>query len=221
MEKSGQEWVSAAIDGEVDKSAIDDLSVDITSHKKWQRYHMIGDAMRNELPKTFDLDLSGRIAEALENEPVHNGSNIDTLNSAATEIKSINKRDRLAGTKKTANKASKKSAKVVPLFKQFGQYAIAASVALVAVVGVQNYTQNQNGDLSPLPVLDTRPLVGSVSPVSLQTGPVQQFQQASNDSSEQINEQRRRLNSYIQDHMLQQRLNSGNVMDNHSVHQAN
>ena len=100
--------------------------------------------------------------------------------------------------------------RVIPLFKQFGQYAIAASVALVAVVGVQNY-QQADTEQEPLSVLSTRPLVGSASPVSLQTGPVQQVQQQGM-SNEQVYEQRRRLNTYIQDHMLQQRLN-GRVLE--------
>lgn len=100
---------------------------------------------------------------------------------------------------------------MVPLFKQFGQYAIAASVALVAVIGVQNYNQGGVED-APMPVLNTRPLIGSASPVSLQTGPVQQNQSYTN---ERVMEQRHRINTYIQDHMLQQRLNnSANIDDN-------
>ncbi|MGL5408425.1 MAG: sigma-E factor negative regulatory protein, partial [Shewanella sp.] len=102
---------------------------------------------------------------------------------------------------------------VVSLFKQFGQYAIAATVALFAVVGVQNYNQSTEDDAGAAPVLVTRPLVGSASPVSLQTGPVSQTQNQSY-SNDQVNEQRRRINTYIQDHMLQQRLNTGAVIEN-------
>lgn len=86
---------------------------------------------------------------------------------------------------------------------------------MFAIVGVQNYNQNVDDMASPSPVLMTRPLVGSASPVSLQTGPVQQSQGYTN---EQMNEQRRRINTYIQDHMLQQRLNTGVVLeDNNEV----
>ena len=101
----------------------------------------------------------------------------------------------------------------MPLFKQFGQYAIAATVAMFAIVGVQNFNQTADDAASPSPVLVTRPLVGSASPVSLQTGPVQQNQSYTND---QMNEQRRRINTYIQDHMLQQRLNTGAVVEDNS-----
>ena len=78
---------------------------------------------------------------------------------------------------------------------------------------MQNYNQSADDAASPSPVLITRPLIGSASPVSLQTGPVQQNQGYTND---QVNEQRRRINTYIQDHMLQQRLNTGAVVEDNT-----
>lgn len=191
MDKLGQEWVSAAVDGEVEEQVLAELAADKDSHGQWRDYHMIGDAMRGELPKMFDLDLSANIAAAIDAEPTL----IAPKRVEPTQAAPV-----------------KKSAGIIPLFKQFGQYAIAASVALVAVVGVQNYNQTSELDASPLPVLNTRPLIGSASPVSLQTGPVQKNQSYTN---EQVMEQRHRINTYIQDHMLQQRLNnSANIDDN-------
>ncbi|MGI2257797.1 sigma-E factor negative regulatory protein [Shewanella sp. GXUN23E] len=194
MDKSGQEWVSAAVDGEVDGQAIADLTADTESHEKWRNYHLIGDAMRGELPQTINLDLSARIALALDDEPAIVAPRVTVSQVASDE---------------------QPKGKVIPLFKQFGQYAIAASVALVAVVGVQNY-QQAGTEQEPLSVLSTRPLVGSASPVSLQTGPVQQVT-SQGMSNDQMYEQRRRLNTYIQDHMLQQRLNSGTALDDNTV----
>lgn len=192
MDKLGQEWVSAAVDGEVEGQAIADLAADKDSHEKWRNYHMIGDAMRGELPQTINLDLSASIAKAIEDEPA----------IVAPQVTVAEK-----------PKAEPSKAKVIPLFKQFGQYAIAASVALVAVVGVQNYQQQgPEAGAEPLSVLSTRPLVGTASPVSLQTGPVQQVE-PQGISNEQMYDQRRRLNTYIQDHMLQQRLNSGVALE--------
>ncbi|WP_299794094.1 sigma-E factor negative regulatory protein [uncultured Shewanella sp.] len=194
MDKLGQEWVSAAVDGEIDEQTLAELAADQDSHEQWRDYHMIGDAMRGELPKTMHLDLSANIAAAIENEP-----------TIVAPVK-----------RETSDEAQVKTgglSNVIPMFKQFGQYAIAASVALVAVVGVQNYSQESAIDASPLPVLNTRPLVGSVTPVSLQTGPVQQNQSFTND---QVMEQRQRINAYIQDHMLQQRLNNGVQIDDNS-----
>ena len=194
MDKLGQEWVSAAVDGEVDEQELAQLAADTDSHEKWRDYHMIGDAMRGELPAAINLDLSANIAAAIELEP------------------SILVPKRVETPEVTPQHATQhRFASVVPLFKQFGQYAIAASVALVAVIGVQNYNQGGVEDV-PMPVLNTRPLIGSASPVSLQTGPVQQNQSYTN---ERVMEQRHRINTYIQDHMLQQRLNnSANIDDN-------
>jgi sigma-E factor negative regulatory protein RseA len=188
MVKSSQEWVSAAVDGEVDVQTLTQLASDVDSHQEWQRYHMIGDTMRGELPAAIDLDITASIAAAIELEPTI----MAPKNSIAIEEQSL-----ASNTPKTSN--------VVSLFKQFGQYAIAASVALVAIVGVQSYDQSQDVE-SPLPVFNTRPLVGTMSPVSLQTGPVANQQGYTN---EQVLEQRKRINAYIQDHMLQQRLNPG------------
>lgn len=193
MDKLGQEWVSAAADGETDEQALAQLAADTDSHDKWQNYHMIGDAMRGELPQTIALDLSQSIADAIEQEPT---ILVPKQPEAPTEI--------IAPVTPKSN--------VVSLFKQFGQYAIAASVALVAVVGVQNYNTSPEMDGAPSPVLNTRPTMGSVSPVSYQTGATQNANKGYN--KEQITEQRRRINAYIQDHMLQQRINASTVKNN-------
>lgn len=198
MDKLGQEWVSAAVDGETDVQTMAELAADTHSHNKWRNYHVIGDAMRGELPQTMALDLSASIAAAIELEPA-----IVSPQVSAPEV--------TAAPQQVAVNAGQ--SRVVPLFKQFGQYAIAATVAMFAIVGVQNFNQTADDAASPSPVLITRPLVGSASPVSLQTGPVQQNQSYTND---QMNEQRRRINTYIQDHMLQQRLNTGAVVEDNS-----
>ncbi|WP_076407708.1 sigma-E factor negative regulatory protein [Shewanella sp. UCD-KL12] len=195
MDKLGQEWVSAAVDGEVDEQTLAELTADKDSHQQWRDYHMIGDAMRGELPKSINLDLSASIAAAIDKEPtIIAPAHKPSLDTVTEPTQSDNKG----------------FANVIPMFKQFGQYAIAASVALFAIVGVQNYNQEASIDASPLPVLNTRPLVGSVTPVSLQTGPVQQSQSFTNV---QVIEQRQRINSYFQDHMLQQRLNNGTKIE--------
>ncbi|MGE6452739.1 sigma-E factor negative regulatory protein [Shewanella baltica] len=199
MDKLGQEWVSAAVDGETDAQTMAELSADTHSHDKWHNYHMIGDAMRGELPQNIVLDLSASIAAAIELEPAIVAPKHHAYKVAAPVTPQI--------------AANEQQNRVVPLFKQFGQYAIAATVAMFAIVGVQNYNQSADDAASPSPVLITRPLIGSASPVSLQTGPVQQNQGYTND---QVNEQRRRINTYIQDHMLQQRLNTGAVVEDNT-----
>ncbi|MCL1123107.1 sigma-E factor negative regulatory protein [Shewanella surugensis] len=205
MDKLGQEWVSAAVDGEVDNNTLAELANDIDSHEKWRDYQIIGDAMRNELPSVLNIDLSMSIAEAIAQEPCHHMADVKT--------------EQIDRNVSAANQSSKQQSKVVPLFKQFGQYAIAASVALVVVVSVDNYNQSNTVDTSPLSVLNTRPLVGSVSPVSLQTGSMQQSS-ASASKNDQVADQRLRINAYIQDHQLQQRLNSDMNIDDNSQTEA-
>ncbi|MGL4223211.1 MAG: sigma-E factor negative regulatory protein [Shewanella sp.] len=200
MDKLGQEWVSAAVDGETDVQTMAELAADTHSHNKWRNYHLIGDAMRGELPQTMAFDLSASIAAAIDLEPA-----IVSPQVTAPEVNTPVAPGQIA--------VNGRGSRVVPLFKQFGQYAIAATVAMFAIVGVQNFNQTADDATSPSPVLITRPLVGSASPVSLQTGPVQQNQSYTND---QMNEQRRRINTYIQDHMLQQRLNTGAVVEDNS-----
>lgn len=206
MDKLGQEWVSAAVDNEVDDNTLAELANDIDSHEKWRDYQIIGDAMRNELPTALNIDLSMSIADAIAQEPCH---------SSTAEVRAQS----IVRQAPAAELSSKKASKVVPLFKQFGQYAIAASVALVVIVSVDNYNQSSSVDTTPLSVLNTRPLVGSVSPVSLQTGTMQQSS-ASASKNDQVAEQRLRISAYIQDHQLQQRLNNDMNIDDNSQTEA-
>ena len=195
MEKFGQEWVSAAVDGETDSQALAELASDKASHEKWHNYHLIGDAMRGELPQTLNLDLSARIADAIEAEPTIIAPAASPEADVAPQV--------------AAAKVAGDTVKVVPFYKQFGQYAIAAAVAMMAIVGVQNMNQTDSNNDVTSPALVTRPLIGSASPVSYQGPTVQQGY-----SNEQLREQQQRINSYLQDHLLQQRLNAGAVVDN-------
>ncbi len=66
-----KERVSALMDNQLQseqslKALLDDPSASAT----WERYHLIGDALRDELPEQLDLSLLQRIADALEQEPV-------------------------------------------------------------------------------------------------------------------------------------------------------
>jgi len=129
--------------------------------RRWQnllpiRIHIINGVtiIWGELPQTMALDLSASIAAAIELEPA---------------IVSPQAKAPIGVTEQVTTDKNR----VVPLFKQFGQYAIAATVAMFAIVGVQNFNQTADDAASPSPVLVTRPLMGSASPVSLQTGPVQ------------------------------------------------
>jgi len=191
---ASKEQISALMDGDLEQQGIlDQLESDADLSGCWQRYHLIGDAMRRELPRTLHLDIADSIASALEREPA-------MLAPPAIAVEPA----RMAPQTTATGSEASSPGRVVSLFKMVGQYAIAASVALAVVVGVQQASR-QPQDNGELPVLPTLPLSGNASPVSLKAtpAPVRQPQ-----SEPQLIEQQRRVNAYLQDHGIQQRFNA-------------
>lgn len=187
---ANKQQISALMDGDLsDVQELDALAMDAEGRDTWSRYHLIGDAMRGDLPLNLQLDLSDKIAMALDEEP--------TI---------------LAPVAVPAPQAvpARQTVSVLPFLRQagqqFGQYAIAASVAAAVILGVQQY-QGQDPALQSNPVLNTIPIGGSASPVSVhypQDAERNARQQAL--SEQQVNEQRARINAFLRDHQLQQRL---------------
>ncbi len=185
---TSKERISALMDNQLhSEQALKALSEDPSASAAWERYHLIGDALRDELPEQLDLNLSQRIADALEQEPT---------------ILAPKPRRSLFSL-------------VKPSVKQFiqvaGQYGIAASVAVAVLVGIQQYQQEDDAlaGIKQTPVLNTVPVGGSAIPVSINfnTGRVHDAQQQSSAMTEQqLQEHRQRIARYIQDHQLQQRL---------------
>ena len=186
---ANKEQLSALMDGDLSEiEVLNELGTDPALQDTWSRYHLIGDAMRGDLPVNLQLDLSDSIMLALEDEP------------AILAPKPA----------QPAAPAVKTAGKVVPLVRRFGQqmgqYAIAASVAAAVIFGVQQY-QGKDG-VPTSPVLNTIPVGGSAAPVSVhypqdgsRTGVRQQGL-----SEQQMQEQRERINAFLRDHQLQQRL---------------
>ncbi len=67
------EKISALMDGELDgrdrEIAIENIEIDLETRRSWQRYHLIGDTLRNTLPSTVNPDLAAKLNTMLENEP--------------------------------------------------------------------------------------------------------------------------------------------------------
>ena len=67
------ELTSAFADGELDSHETDPLLktlyADEALRERWQRYHLIGDALRKNLPPTIHSDLAQRVQAGIENEP--------------------------------------------------------------------------------------------------------------------------------------------------------
>ncbi|USD38370.1 MULTISPECIES: sigma-E factor negative regulatory protein [Ferrimonas] len=181
-----KEAVSAWVDGQGSDRELEQWLNDEPMQQSWDRYHLIGDAMRNELPQQMDLNIAANVAAALEQEPT------------------------VLAPKSKTKRTQALQGKVVELSRRFGQYAIAATVAAIAVVGVQQYGAEQQNN--PLPVLNTLPVMGAPTPASYQANTPSARQAQSTE--QQAQEQRRRVNAYLRDHLLQQRLKGHNVADN-------
>ena len=116
------ENLSALVDGEHGASTssschvLDAVKNDADLQLKWKSYHLIRDALRQELPANINFDIADKVAQALEAEPA------------------------ILAPKKTWRDLPLIGS-VVPFAKQGGQMAIAASVAVAMIIGVQQVNQ--------------------------------------------------------------------------------
>lgn len=187
MVSENKQQISEFIDG---LPLSDHLLIELASSHElkqdFEHYHLIGNVMRDELPSQLDLNFASRVAAAIESEP--------TILAPKAKV-----------TANVSDKLKRKPAEVIPFFGKLGQYGIAASVAAALVIGVQQLNV-EDSQHSSIPVLQTIPVGGFVSPVSLQANTSLELQQR-NEQQQRL-EQRRQVNAYIQDHVLQQRLKS-------------
>lgn len=137
------ENLSAWIDGELQSHRlIDELKTDHLLAEKWQRYHLIRDGLRQELPQSINFDIAANVAKALESEPS------------------------ILAPKKTWRDLPL-IGNVVPFAKQGGQMAIAASVAVAMIIGVQHFNQPElDQPFSSAPSI--LGIQGGLSPVSME-----------------------------------------------------
>ncbi|MCU4675934.1 RseA family anti-sigma factor [Catenovulum sp. 2E275] len=180
MSSKIKENISAFMDGQPDGGkTFDKLKQDPKLVECFGRYHLIGDAMRNELPAQLNFDIADKIAQAIDKEPVVLAPN--AKHTANNE------------TDKAVDKT--KNAKVISLFRPAMQYGLAASFAAALVVGFQSEEQQVH---VPQPVLQTFPIGGSLDPVSMQ-----QVEAYPSMTSSEAALQRQRINAYIMDHAQQ------------------
>jgi len=75
MAGSLDEKVSALVDGELPHEEIngvfDDLKRDKAAQASWRHYHLISDALKNNLPDKLPEDFVSRVSLSLEAEPLH------------------------------------------------------------------------------------------------------------------------------------------------------
>lgn len=180
-----KQQVSEFIDGEtLSDEMLIELAGDQQLKNDFERYQLIGDVLRDELPPSLNLDFAAKVAAAIELEPT-------------VLVPKL--------VKEPVVKSKTRPANVIPLFSRLGQYGIAASVAAAMVIGVQQLNVENTPNEQPQ-ILQTYPMGGFVSPVSLQTNVSLQSKQRV--EKKQLLQQRRQVNAYLQDHILQQRLKS-------------
>jgi len=181
MSEDKFETISSLADNyQLTDSAIKEIVDDQEQSEQWSRYHLIGDVMRDEVPSTIDTELSMRIADAIADEP--------------TILAPVHK----------PSISQQVKAKVISFVKPMGQVAIAASAAGLMVLGVQQNVA-QNDATAPSQIMQTRPLIGTAQPVSLN------YQQPDRKSQQQVMvEQQRKFQALLQDHKQQVKFSSMN-----------
>jgi sigma-E factor negative regulatory protein RseA len=180
MSEGKFETVSSCVDNfQHDENAFDEIINDEHLSTTWDRYHLIGDVLRNDTPDILQFDLSSKIAGAIADEPTILAPK--TNNVFVLKVK----------------------AKIVEFAKPFGQLAIAASAAGLMVLGVQSNVAQNNETILPSQIVKTIPMAGIAEPVSLN------YQQPDLASQKQaFIEQQRRFTALLSDHKQQIKLGS-------------
>ncbi|MDP5293068.1 RseA family anti-sigma factor [Oceanimonas sp. CHS3-5] len=179
---ANKEQISALVDGEIqDRVLLEDVANNKELADTFGRYHLYGDALRNELPERLPFDLSDGVMAALEQEAPLTAANDNAAEPASSRV------------------VRPLFGRVGPALRHAGQFAIAASVSAAVIFGVQHYSQPS---AMQSPVLNTVPLSGGAAPVSLNY----QNDAQQRATEQKLLEQERRINALLMDHELQQRL---------------
>ncbi len=149
-----QEKISSMVDGELSREECAIVLSEVSAGSgsaSWDQYHLIGEAMRHNLPDTLYSGLSANISAAIDRESLYQGG---------------------AATSATADNPD--ITNVVPAVMQvkspiFG-YAVAASISVIAIAGLFQVSQEES--LSPVitpvtvahqPQMTPAPVLGDIS----------------------------------------------------------
>lgn len=113
------------VDGELEEwelqGTLQALGQDEELKSRWRDYHLIGDAMRGQLPHPFCCDLGNRVSQALKNEPSYFPPRTVSTSSP----------NRFTPRKTAVG------------------FALAASLTAIAVVGVMDIARQDRADAAP------------------------------------------------------------------------
>ncbi len=185
MSLENQDWLSAASDNQpLSKAQLDSLLSSAQLQQTLERYQMLGAVLRHETQSPLPASFADDIAAALQNEPTYQLTDSQSLLS---RIKN--------GIAQAANGR---------WLQPVAQGAVAAGVALIAVLGVQQYQQPGEDMLTPQPMLQTQPIAGFATPVSLsQTTVTDRFAE---QEQQAMLEQQKRLQALLNAHRQQVRV---------------
>ncbi|WP_341218799.1 RseA family anti-sigma factor [uncultured Pseudoalteromonas sp.] len=180
LNKLDNESLSALLDGEQHLADAKIAEQDVST---FGRYALIGDAMRAQKNNhDIHIDISERVALALESEPVYADF---TQSKAQSEV---------------ADKSDQNNVVAFNWRKPVAQLAIAASVAMFAIVGVSTLPQS-DPQQNEIPLLQTTPLTGMASPVSYSSAP------ALENAEQGLRElQQQRIGALVLEHQRQARV---------------
>lgn len=186
MSLDNQDWLSAASDNQpLSKAQLDRLLAQPELKDKLERYHLIGAALRRENASPLAPSFTDEFAALLADEPAYQ------LQSDRNLLQRVR-----AGLSQAANGR---------WMQPVAQGAVAAGVALLAVFGVQQYQQTGTADaLTPLPVLQTQPVAGFYTPVSLSQTTVEN--RFAEQEQQAMLEQQKRLQALLNAHRQQVRV---------------
>lgn len=173
MSTSFDEKISAFIDDELAdfelRRVADEVASDESLKQRFQRYSLIGDAMRNDMPATVDLDFSSKVMAAIEAD--------DTQHQAPEATNASKLRKPLAGAAIAASVAAMALVSLQTLTGNGSGDGISNSIASVASVSdpanvvpqspTQVVPKMANG------VMPSMPAQGMVTTVSAEQAPVQ------------------------------------------------
>lgn len=148
-----------SLNGFITDQTIDEMLQDEELSSTWQRYHLIGDVIRDETPEQLQVNIADEIANVIAQEPA----------IVAPQAKSTGEIT-ATGTNGTANVFSfmdRAKNKISAVAKPLGQVAIAASAAGLMILGVQpNAINDDEHVVMPSEIVQTMPVTGFANPVS-------------------------------------------------------
>jgi sigma-E factor negative regulatory protein RseA len=145
-----KEKISALMDGEIDEREMQECLRELRNNPdhccSWQQYHLIGDALRNNLPTTIKRDFILSVSQAVAKEE---------LPAAVTPQIKTNSKSRPESDTHTKHRHG--------IASPWAGFALAASVAAVAYLGVGMFGVDEVGTLADNQA--TVPPVASTAPV--------------------------------------------------------